>query len=94
MFLGHRSLAKKIIQTAVMHCWTAMFNLHNICLLRAFELIHMEFARYKLLSCSSENYLYAIQLKGAQGAKAWPVLWLVKLELKGSVRLKSRVKIW
>ena len=46
-----------------------------------------------LLLCSSENYLYAIQLKGTQGAKAWPVLWLVKLELKGSVQLKSRVKI-
>ena len=46
-----------------------------------------------LLLCSSENYLYAIQLKGTQGAKAWPVLWLVRLELKGSVQLKSRVKI-
>ena len=43
--------------------------------------------------CSSENYLYAIQLKGTQGAKAWPVLWLVKLELKGRVQLKSRVRI-
>ena len=26
-----------------------MFNLYNICLLRAFEHIHMEFARYKCL---------------------------------------------
>ena len=34
-----------------------------------------------------KNYLYAIQLKGTQGAKAWPVLRLVKLELKGSVQL-------
>ena len=32
-------------------------------------------------------------LKGTQGAKAWPVLRLVKLELKGSVQLKSKVKI-
>ena len=39
------------------------------------------------------NYLYAIQLKGREGATAWPVLWLVKLELKNSVKLKSRVKI-
>ena len=46
-----------------------------------------------LLLCSSKNYLYAIQLKGTQGAKAWPVLRLVKLELKGSVQLKSKVKI-
>ena len=45
------------------------------------------------LLCSSKNYLYAIQLKGTQGAKAWPVLRLVKLELKGSVQLKSKVKI-
>ena len=28
----------------------------------------------QLLLCSSKNYLYAIQLKGTQGAKAWPVL--------------------
>ena len=41
--------------------------------------------------CSSENYLYAKQLKGTQGAQAWPVLWLVKLELKGSVQLSC---IW
>ena len=40
-----------------------------------------------------KNYLYAIQLKGTQGAKAWPVLRLVKLELKGSVQLKSKVKM-
>ena len=46
-----------------------------------------------LLLCSSKNYLYAIQLKGTQGAKVWPVLRLVKLELKGSVQLKSKVKI-
>ena len=46
-----------------------------------------------LLLCSSKNYLYAIHLKGTQGAKAWPVLRLVKLELKGSVQLKSKVKI-
>ena len=26
-----------------------MFNLYNICLLRAFEHIHMEFVRYKCL---------------------------------------------
>lgn len=43
--------------------------------------------------CSSKNYLYARQLNGTQGAKAWPVLRLVKLELKGSVQLKSKVKI-
>ena len=47
----------------------------------------------KLLLCSSKNYLYAIQLKGTQGAKAWRVLRLVKLDLKGSVQLKSKVKI-
>ena len=35
-----------------------------------------------LLLCSSKNYLYTIELKGTQGAKAWPVLRLVKLELK------------
>ena len=46
-----------------------------------------------LLLCSSKNYLYAIQLKGTQGAKAWPVFRLVKLELKGNVQLKSKVKI-
>ena len=46
-----------------------------------------------LLLFSSKNYLYAIQLKGTQGAKAWPVLQLVKLELKGSVQLKSKVEI-
>ena len=39
-----------------------------------------------LLLCSSKNYLYTIQLKGTQGAKAWPVLRLVKLELKRSVQ--------
>ena len=50
-------------------------------------------SRLLLLLCSSKNYLYAIQLKGTQGAKAWPVLRLVKLELKGSVQLKSKVKI-
>ena len=38
-----------------------------------------------ILLCSSENYLYAIQLKGTQGAKSWPVLRLVKLKLKSSV---------
>ena len=42
---------------------------------------------------SSKNYLYAIQVKGTQGAKAWPVLRLVRLELKGSVQLTSKVKI-
>ena len=46
-----------------------------------------------LLLFSSKNYLYAIQLKGTEGAKAWPVLRLVKLELKGSVQLTSKVKI-
>ena len=46
-----------------------------------------------LLLWSSKNYLYAIQLKGTQGAKAWPVLRLVKLELKDSVQLKSKVEI-
>ena len=44
-----------------------------------------------LLLCSSKNYLYVIQLKRTQGAKAWPVLWLVKLVLKNSVELKSRI---
>ena len=34
-----------------------------------------------------------MQLKGTQGARAWPVLRLVKLELKGSVQFKSKVKI-
>ena len=37
--------------------------------------------------------MYAIQLKGTQGAKAWPELQLVRLELKGSVQLTSKVKI-
>ena len=30
-----------------------MFNLYHICLLRAFEHIHMEFARYKCLNIQS-----------------------------------------
>ena len=34
-----------------------------------------------------------IQLKGTQGAKAWSVLRLVKLDLKGSVLLNSKVNI-
>ena len=42
-----------------------------------------------LLLCSSKKYLDAIQLKGTQGAKAWPVRRLVKLQLKGSVQSKS-----
>ena len=46
-----------------------------------------------VLLCSSENYMYVTQLKGTHGAKAWPVLWLVKLGLKGSVELKNRVQI-
>ena len=37
--------------------------------------------------------MYAKQLKGTQGAQAGPVLLLVKLELKGSVQLKSKIKI-
>ena len=58
-----------------------------------FYLASRIFISHLALLCCSENYLYAIQLKGTQGAKAWPVLWLVKLELKGSVQLKSRVII-
>ena len=34
--------------------------------------------------------MYSIQLKGTQGAKAWPVLWLVKLELKSSAQFKKK----
>ena len=56
-------------------------------------IITMMMMMMMILLCSSKNYLYAIQLKGTQGAKAWPVLRLVKLELKGSVQLKSKVKI-
>ena len=32
-------------------------------------------------------------VKGTQGAKAWPVLRLVKIESIGSVQLQSKVKI-
>ena len=47
---------------------------------------NIDFLCYHYYHYSSKNYLYAIQLKGTQGAKAWPVLLLVKLELKGSVQ--------
>ena len=59
------------------HCSTLMCIEHYLTVL-AFLLLLLLLL---LLLCSSKNYLYAVQLKGTQGAKAWPVLRLVKLEL-------------
>ena len=53
-----------------------MFNLYNICLLRAFEHIHMEFARYKcllllllLLLCGLYSIFYVLLRKQWQNVQ-------------------------
>ena len=41
-----------------------MLNLYNICLLRAFEHIHMEFARYKCLLLLLQFTFHRFSLQG------------------------------
>ena len=67
--------------------YVAAFSLGS---LRRNKVIHCNYYYYAAVKTIC---MLKIQLKGTQGAKAWPVLRLVKLEIKGSVQLKSKVKI-
>ena len=42
-----------------------------------------------MLLCSSENDLYAIQLKGTQGAQTWLVLWHIIIVIIIAIQVTS-----